>query len=69
MPRFPRSAAFALPLLLLAACHKQDDTGSRGTTNNVPENSGMGDATGVGDNAPGGSDAAPVQGEPSTGAQ
>lgn len=43
--------------LALAACSDESQEGSRGATQNIPENQGMRAGTGVGDNAPGGSDA------------
>jgi len=48
--------------VLLAACNSGDDSGSRGATNSIPENSGMQAGTGVGDNAPAGSSAPDAQG-------
>lgn len=63
MPARPLSslAALALPALLLAACDNKANEGSTGAVQDIPENSGMSVGTGVGDNAPGASDAPAVQ--------
>ena len=50
-----RALPLAFPLLLLAACNSGNESGSKGTTHAIPENQGMREGTGVGDNAPGGS--------------
>ena len=57
-----RFTAFAvLSLAALAGCSNKSEQGSQGTTQNPPENQGMREGAGVGDNAPGGSDSGPIQ--------
>lgn len=55
----PKSAVLALGLAMaLAACDSGNQEGSQGTMGSIPENQGMQGGAGVGENAPGGSEAA-----------